>query len=496
MILEKDFLFRHFHVIREGVPKEVTSIAVHSQKVSKNSLFVALKGEKEDGHSFLKEAAERGAAALLVEETSQVPLDFKGIVLKTEDGRSSLSFLLNEFYDFPSRKLFTVGITGTNGKTTTASMIEYLFCNCGWKTGLIGSVEQRCGDKKWSSFLTTPEPVELFERLKDFLDLEAKALVMEVSSIGLQQKRAEGMDFNIGLFTNLSRDHMDYHKNSENYFQSKKRLFYLMKKTGKNNLFIINRDDKGGERLLKELKGPCLTFGREEGNFSFKIKKESLDKTLFEIFTPKGMAEILLPVPGLYNVYNAVGALAASLMAGFSLDSCKKALESFPGVRGRLELITPKNHPFKVFVDYAHTPDALGTVLKTLKNQAGKGRVVVVFGCGGGRDRGKRGEMARTALKLSDKVVFTSDNPRYESPEQILKDSLSGVQDKSSLQILWDRRKAIEEVITKAKPRDLIVVAGKGHETFQIIRGKKYPFSDKKVIEESFNLYQKPGQNS
>ena len=347
MILKRDFLFRHFQVIKKGISRDITSIAIHSEKVSKNSLFVALKGEKEDGHSFLKEAVKRGAEALLVEEVSQIPMDFKGLILKTEDGRGSLSLLLNELYDFPSRKLFTVGVTGTNGKTTTASMIEYLFCNSGWRTGLIGSIEQRCGDKKWPSFLTTPEPVELFSRLKDFLDLEAKALVMEVSSIGLQQKRVEGLDFNIGLFTNLSRDHIDYHKNLENYFQAKKRLFQLIEETGKNSLFLINRDSAGGRRLLKELKGPCLTFGAgEKGDFSFKIKQENLNGTLFEVKTPKGVAEILLPLPGLYNVYNAVGAFATALMAGFSIDSSKKNSGEFPGCAGSLGIDYTKKSPF------------------------------------------------------------------------------------------------------------------------------------------------------
>ena len=489
MILEKDFLFRHFQVVKKGTLGEVTSVAVHSKKVLKNSLFVALKGQREDGHLFLKEAVKRGAVALLVEESSQVPLNFKGLVLKTKDTRSSLSFLLNELYDFPSEKLFSLGVTGTNGKTTTASMIEHIFSRCGWKTGLIGSIEQRCGDKQWSSLLTTPEPVELFERLRDFLELEARALVMEVSSIGLHQKRVEGMDFNIALFTNLSRDHMDYHKNLEDYFQSKKKLFFLLSENSKNRVFLINRDDEWGRRLLKELKGPCLAFGAGGGDFSFEIKKESLNHTLFEIHTSKGEGEVLLPMPGLYNVYNAAAACASALMAGFSLDSIKKALESFTGVPGRMERVTPPDHPFQVFVDYAHTPDALKTVLKTLKKQrAKKGRVVAVFGCGGERDRGKRGEMTKEALALSDKVILTSDNPRYESSGQILKDCLSDIKGKNAIQIQWDRSLAIKEAILKSRPGDLILIAGKGHESFQIINGKRHPFSDREVAKKTLNL--------
>ena len=488
MILEQDFLYRHFQVIQNGPPKNISSIASHSKKVQKDSLFIALKGEKQDGHGFLKEAVKNGAAALLVEKTEQVPENFQGTVLKTKDTRSSLSFVLNELYDFPTEKLFTVAVTGTNGKTSTAFMIEHLFRNCGWQTGLIGTIHQSCGDKKWPSRLTTPEPVELFERLMDFLKLDAKALVMEISSIGLEQKRVEGLNFNINLFTNLSQDHIDYHKNIEDYFLSKKTLFNMMEKSKENSIAIINKDDTFGQRLLKELKGPCLSLGSKNADFSFKIKEKSHKKTLFTIHTPHGITDILLPLTGTYNVYNAVSACASALMAGFSLESCKKALESFPGVPGRLEWITPANHPFQLCVDYAHTPDALRAVLTALRDQFEKGRIVTVFGCGGGRDRDKRGQMTQIALKLSNKVILTSDNPRWELPSQIINDCLLPVKDKSLVKVFWDRKQAIKEAIVKASPGDCILIAGKGHETFQIIEGKKYPFNDREVAESFLNL--------
>ena len=492
MILESDFLYRHFQVIQKGLKKNISSIASHSEKVQENSLFIALKGEKQDGHNFLKEAVKNGAAALLVEKTEQVPENFRGIVLKTRDTRSSLSFLLNELYNFPSKKLFTVAVTGTNGKTSTAFMIEHLFRNCGWRTGLIGTIQQSCGDKQWSSRLTTPEPVELFERLNDFLKLDAKALVIEVSSIGLQQKRVKGLDFNINLFTNLSQDHIDYHKNTEAYFQSKKTLFNRMDQSQGHSIAIINKDDQFGQRLLKELKGPCLSLGSKNADFFFKIKEKNYGKTLFTIHTPQGVADILLPLAGTYNVYNAVSACASALMAGFSLESCRKALESFPGVPGRLEWVTPADHPFQLCVDYAHTPDALRAVLTALKDQLDKGRIVTVFGCGGGRDREKRGEMTKIALKLSDKVILTSDNPRWESPSQIINDCLLPVKDKSSVLVCWDRKQAIKESIVKASPGDCILIAGKGHETFQIIEGEKYPFNDKKIAESFLNFKKNP----
>lgn len=472
----------YFEVIQRGVLGEITTVAVHSQDVLKDSLFVALKGEKQDGHFFLKEAVQKGVAVLLVEETSQVPSSFKGTVLKTEDGRGALSVLLNELYDFPSKKLFAVGVTGTNGKSSTASMIECIFRSGGWKAGLTGTIYQKCERRTWPSQLTTPEPVELFERLNDFLNLKAKALVMEASSIGLHQKRLDGIHFNTGVFTNLSQDHMDYHQNLEDYFQSKKRLFKLMKESSENHISIINKDDFYGKRLLRELKGPFFSFGKNKADFSFELKEMDLFKTLFTVHTPEGVRDITLSLSGGYNVSNAVAAIATAFAAGFSLDVCKRALESFSGVPGRLEQVTPKAHPFTVFVDYAHTPDALRVVLTALGQKKGKGRLITVFGCGGGRDRDKRGLMTETALKLSDKVILTSDNPRFESPSQILNDCLLKVK-KSTLSVCWDRKEAIKESLLKAKPGDLILIAGKGHEEFQIIEGKKHPFSDREVVQ-------------
>lgn len=479
----------YFHIIQKGVLNEITNVAAHSERVLKDSLFVALKGEKQDGHVFLKEVVQKGATALLVEEISQIPSGFKGTVLKTEDGRSALSILLNELYDFPSKKLFTVGVTGTNGKSSTAAMIDCIFRSGGWKTGLMGTIHQKCGEKSWPSHLTTPDPIELFERLNDFLNLQAKALVMEASSIGLHQKRLNGIHFNIGVFTNLSQDHMDYHQNIENYFQSKKKLFKLMEESSENHISLINKDDFYGKQLLRELKGPFFSFGENKTDFSFEIKQMDLLKTLFTVHTPEGATDIALPLSGKYNVSNAVAAIAAAFAAGFSLDVCKKALENFSGVPGRLEQITPKAHPFTVFVDYAHTPDALKVVLTALKEQKGDGRLVTVFGCGGGRDRDKRGMMTEIAFNLSDKVILTSDNPRFESPSQILNDCLLKVK-KSALSVCWDRKEAIKKSLLEAKPKDLILIAGKGHEEFQIIEGKKYPFSDREMVQSFITSFQ------
>lgn len=485
MGLHTDFLFKNFKVLKNGFQGEIPAVATHSRKVKKGLIFVALKGFRHDGHCFLKEAITNGASVLLVEKTSEVPLHFQGSVFKAQDTRVALLKVLHELYDFPHEKLFSVGVTGTNGKTTVAWLIAHLFESAGWKTGLVGTIHQRCGENVWPSLLTTPEPVELFERLQHFLELGAKALVMEVSSIGLHQKRLEGLDFNIGLFTNLGQDHLDYHKNMEEYFQAKKKLFLRTHAADKNFRFVINRSDSFGRRLLKELNtSAAVSFGENEGDFSFTIKTQGFQKTVFHLKGHKGEeGDITIPLMGAYNVSNAVGAFAAARLAGFSFEVCRKALENFSGLPGRLEEVTPMGYPFCVFIDYAHTPDALNMVLKAVKSHLKKeASLITVFGCGGDRDRQKRSAMMQTALLYSNKVILTSDNPRFEDREQILKDCLKGC-GKGNPQVLveWDRKAAIKSTIQLARPGDCVLIAGKGHETYQIIKEKKYPFSDKEV---------------
>ena len=781
-----DFLHRRFPAAQTGPCAELSSIASHSRRVSKNSLFVALPGRRTDGRRFVKEAVQNGAAALLMEKPAIIPSGFKGPVWTAEDARAALSLALNRLYDFPSRKLFAVAVTGTNGKTGVAFMLENLFRGQGWKPGLVSTVCQRCGDKTWSAPLTSPEPVRLFQRLRDFLKAGANSLVMEASSIGLRQKRLDGIDFNIAIFTNLSHDHLDYHKNKEEYFQSKKRLFVDLLSPGKS-VSLINQNDPFGRRLIKELresankgrKGPAggvsggvrgggrggsggaalsfggraagrggavLSFGEkradgggavlrgpdktakgvfesaraggggaaggpgevcggaalsfgadpqagdrpgevrggglkiasgaeparlktaapaeEEPDFSFQIKESNLSQTLFTFYARRSgqKRDIALPLPGAYNASNATAALAAALTAGFSLDKCGKILEeNFRGAPGRMERVTANHAPFQVFVDYAHTPAALQTVLGALRaaaslgdgerthktkpslpeeaadrspesvssavpqaapqtvseaaplavsardkegisgkaflgrfglknqetrrlenppyqggrrlsekpdllnqnqsNQTGlkhgsrdrKTRLVTVFGCGGERDREKRPLMMKAALRFSDRVILTSDNPRREPKEQIIKDCLDGIPsppvaavrtnrpsgnrrvadpadlagffeateadsrlnesaagdrpppvatvrtnhpagnrrvatkpgkgenqspEAASVSVIWDRREAIQEAIAAARPGDIVLIAGKGHEKVQITGEERRPFSD------------------
>ncbi len=479
--MNSKFLIKYFKVKDAAAFDEIKSICTHSQKVQNQSLFVALRGRKEDGHNYLKDAIQKGAKALLVEDSSQIPSDFKGLVLKSKDTRKDLSILLNEYYQFPSQKLFVVGVTGTNGKTTISYMIEHIFNCCGWPTSVIGTINQHFQGKTWPARLTTPDPLEIFERLENFIDLGAKACVMEVSSIGLDQKRVEGVDFKAAIFTNLSWDHMDYHFDLEDYFQSKQKLF--LNHLDKNFFSLINNDDHYGKKLIENLNSNFYTYGTGESDFSFKIKEETLMGTVFDLQTPFGLVTVKLPLIGVYNVYNAVASLACASIVGFKLDEIKKALESFKFSSGRLERVTDKQSSFQVLVDYAHTPLAITSVLKTLKNFKRDKNLIIVFGCGGDRDKEKRSPMAQEALKFADKVFFTSDNPRFESPDNIIKEGLKKLKShqKAKLEIEIDREKAIKKAIFFAKKGDIVLIAGKGHEKFQIIGEEKIPFDDVEI---------------
>ncbi|MGI9548831.1 MAG: UDP-N-acetylmuramoyl-L-alanyl-D-glutamate--2,6-diaminopimelate ligase [Bdellovibrionales bacterium] len=469
---------------------EIKSICTHSQKVKKGSLFVALAGRKEDGHSYIQEAIDQGAQALLVKDTSQIPSSFKGLILKSQNIREDLSRLLNEYHEDPSDQLFMIGVTGTNGKTTVSYMLEHILNHCGWPTGVIGTIDQHFQKQKWETSLTTPEVTETFERLHDFTKAGAKATVMEVSSIGLDQKRVDGLNFKAALFTNLSQDHLDYHFNLEDYFKVKQKLF--LNSSDKNFFSIINQDDPYGKKLIQNVKTKVYTYGLEDTDFCFKIKDQNLSETVFDLKTPFGSTLVRLPLLGVYNVYNAVASLACATVIGFDLKDCQKALEDFQFPYGRLQKVTNPKDDFQVFVDYAHTPRALSSVLQTLKPYKKDKKLIVVFGCGGDRDKTKRVPMVQEATQHADQVFLTSDNPRFENPMDIIESSLKDVKSslKKHLDIEVNREKAIEKAILFAQKGDIILIAGKGHEKIQIIRDEKRDFDDvqvaKKILKKKF----------
>ena len=500
----------------KGFSGKISSICSDSRQVIPGSVFVALKGQKQDGHHYLQSAAEKGAQVLVVEKEQWIKQNsFRGMVCVVPDTRSILPVLLNQFYDHPSEKMFCVGVTGTNGKTTVSNMLAFLFSHCGWRTGMIGTIKNSFENKEEKSTLTTPNPVQLYGLLNRFQKKGAQAVVIEVSSIGLDQKRVEGLDFNLGVFTNLSEDHLDYHHNMQEYFQAKKKLFKMPRSfsVGKNHFMaVLNMDDPYGVKLAEDIQTPHISYGRKNARFSYKILSVDLSGTRFVLYFDDRQIEVFLPIPGIYNVSNAVSALCCVYSAGFSLEKAVSALKHFPGVPGRMQRVCPDRYPL-VFVDYAHTPQALKSVLNFLSSyclpfpftsdtqafinknkkpeipntqQSKTGRLITVFGCGGERDREKRPLMAQAAENFSNKVIITSDNPRGEDPMDIINDCMKGVNDKRKFIIEPDRRQAIRQALKNTKKTDIVLIAGKGHEREQIIGSKRHAFSDAAVVREYF----------
>ena len=478
-----DFLLCHYELIRKFEVPRLSSVCVHSDQVKKDSLFIAMKGRTSDGHNYLQPAMEKGAVAFLVKKTDLVPSDFKGAVLKY-NGSPALSRILKEFYNFPSEKLFTVGVTGTNGKTSFCYLLEQIFKHCGWPSAVIGTVDQHFNERRWPAALTTPDPVDLFDRLNDFVHWGARAVVMELSSHALDQNRVEGINFNALVFTNFSQDHLDYHGTMEKYFQAKRKLFIQANHSRNKNLFcLLNQDDEQGINLKQLIQKPCYTYGQSPtADFCFQITSRSDLHSVFKLKSPSGVDEFALPLTGDYNVYNAVSALACAMLTGFKPEDCAQALKKFSGVPGRLQKVeTSKKLPFEIIVDYAHTPSALASVLSVLKTC--KKKIILVFGCGGDRDKEKRPQMASVALKWADKVFLTSDNPRFEDPQQIAGEALQNLpeEEKANITVELDRKEAIKQAIQFANEGDCVLIAGKGHERFQIVQGERIPFCDNRA---------------
>lgn len=482
------FLFQNYTLVQKSSSSRISFVTTCSNKVQKNSLFICLKGRQTDGHKYLKQAIDRGASALLLKDTNQLPSEFKGWVFKYTNNIKNLDGLLNNFYQKVSEKLCTIAVTGTNGKTSFCYLLEKILTDCGWPTAVMGTIDHHFKNHKWSAQLTTTHLAESFERLNDFVNLEARAVAMEVSSHALDQNRIQGLDFKAFVFTNLTQDHLDYHKNMETYFQTKKKLFlHGLSQSHKNYFFLFNQDDPYGKRLQQEIRIPSYNYGQDpSANFYFKIIKRYLTHSLIQLNNQQESYTFKLPLCGDYNASNAVAALACAVLLGFNMKRACQSLENFTGVPGRLQKVIPKTPiDFDIFIDYAHTAQALASVLRALKSYGS--RRIVVFGCGGDRDKDKRVPMLQAAIKESDHVIFTTDNPRFEDPQRIIDQVLKhfSKQDISRVSVELDRKKAIYKAITLAQKKDIILVAGKGHEQFQIIRDQKQVFCDKTVILEA-----------
>ena len=492
--------------------KKISGIFSDSRKVIQGGVFTALKGKTQDGHNYLSSAVKNGAQVVVVDNIKKAKVieNLPVMVCSASDTHSVLPVLLNEFYNYPAEKMFCVGVTGTNGKTTVASLVAFLFSQLGWRTGLIGTIKNQFEEEEEKSILTTPDPAELYRLLNHFYLKGAQAVVMEVSSIGLDQKRVQGVHFNLGVFTNLSEDHLDYHSNMEKYFSAKKELFKPIPSSSlKKNHFsaILNFDSSYGVKLAHEVSCPYISYGEKNARFSWKILSMDLFGTRFKLhfndqqFNDQHL-EVSSPLLGSYNVSNTVAALCCVHSAGFSLEKAIKMIEKFPGMPGRMQRVSSSPFPL-VFVDYAHTPQALESVLvflhscrktpfnnkKDYSKKNSLSRIITVFGCGGERDKKKRPLMTQVVEKFSDLAFLTSDNPRGENQKDIIKDCLKGAKDKSKFTIEVDRKQAIHQALEQAKKQDIVLIAGKGHEQEQITQGSKRSFfSDVEIVKKYFNL--------
>lgn len=484
-------LFSLYHDFKMGEDPfvEVKNLVLDSRQVQAGDIFFAVRGSTKDSHDFLPQVCRQGAVGVVVENGEMIPADYKGGVLVVKNTRDAVMKLASRFYGEPTKDLYCVGVTGTNGKTSITYMVEAVLNHFGMKTGVLGTINHHCGDKVWESELTTPDAITLQKRMRDFVALGAKAAAFEVSSHAIDQARVVGVPFSCAVFTNLTRDHLDYHQTMQNYFEAKEKLFLQLTqhKNGEPVYAIINNNDEWGQKINVNPQAHMWTYGEVQSDFHFQILQSSYAGSRFKLKTPRGDAEIKIKLPGRHNVYNSVAAVAVGLAAGASLQSAVEAIEQFRGVPGRLERVATEKD-LNVFVDYAHTDDALRTVLTSLnliRKQAGMGgQIITVFGCGGDRDKGKRPLMAQAALENSDIVYITSDNPRTEDPMVIIQDILTGVPKdllKSKVFVEVERREAIRKAISRANSRDVVLIAGKGHEKYQIIGQTRHEFNDVQV---------------
>ncbi len=462
--------------------RQIENIVYDSRKVKSGGLFVAIPGEKHNGETFIKEALNKGAVAIIMQSSSlaSLQMDQKNItVLGVDSSRASLAKISANYFGRPSEELNLTGITGTNGKTTLTYILESLSKADGKQAGVIGTIDCHFGETRIPSSMTTPESLDLNQRLRQMVDAGISDCFLEVSSHALTQKRVYDMSFEAGIFTNLSRDHLDFHKNMEEYKNAKAKLF--RENTIKTP--IVNIDDPAGSELAEELnKNVCTTGIKCSADFSAENIVLNATGSRFTLKTPKGSIEVQTNLLGQHNIYNLISAAAWASVRGMSLETIQNAFQEIPEVPGRFESINCGQN-FSVLVDYAHTEDALSKSISAAKTFT-KGNVIVVFGCGGDRDKGKREGMGRIALEKADLAIITSDNPRTEDPDQIISDICKGIPDKASYSTITSRREAIGYAIKQAKENDLILIAGKGHEDYQILGEKKERFDDREVARE------------
>ena len=453
---------------------EVTGLVCDSRKVKKGDLYFCLPGLRVDGHNFAKAAADAGAAALVVER--KLPVDLPQVLV--EDARAAMSYMAQCFYGYPAEKMHGVGITGTKGKTTTSFLVRAIARHAGHKVGLMGTVCTYIGEEEEPASLTTPDPIDVQSLLRRMKDAGCDFYVMEVSAHALDLRKLVGMKFDQGIFTNFSQDHLDYFGTMETYRRAKEKFFdpfYI-------GHAVVNADDEAGKYMLGRV--PATTYGVSVPADAYANEIEILESGVsYRLHWKDVVLPLHLHISGIFNVYNSMAAAVACLEMGISPEDIKAGLESVTVVPGRIEPL-PTHTPYRVILDYAHSPASLESILKTIR-QFTRGRLICVFGCGGGRDKEKRPIMGEISGRLADFSVLTSDNPRLEDPMDILRAIEEGIKRTTGpYVVIENRREAIRYAMQMGQPGDVIVLAGKGHETYQDIGGQKHPFDEKVVVRE------------
>lgn len=461
---------------------DLKAIAFDSRSISEKTLFIAIKGLTVDGHEYIEKAIQSGASAILCED---LPQQLSGVItyIQVENSAAAMGVVAANFFDNPSRKLKLVGITGTNGKTTTATLLHQLFTDLGYKVGLLSTVENKVENKILPAKFTTPDSIQLNELLFQMVKEGCTHCFMEVSSHALVQERVSGINFSGAVFSNISHDHLDYHETFDAYIKAKKRLFDDL---GSEAFALTNVDDKRGSIMLQNTKAEKHTYAvKSMADFKAKTIHNTIQGLELEINGISAWFRLI----GDFNAYNLLAVYATAILLEEEKENVLTALSQLSGARGRFELVPNKNNILAI-VDYAHTPDALENVLKTISNlRSRQETLITVVGCGGNRDKTKRPKMARIAASFSNKIILTSDNPRNENPTEILSDMMAGVAkvDQKKTMIIQDRKEAIRTACNLAENNDIILVAGKGHETYQEINGVRNHFDDKEVLNEMLN---------
>lgn len=468
-----------YELIQGDVDIDINKLNYDSRKITKSDVFICVKGYATDGHKYITKAIDNGAKVIVIQD--EIEIKNKNItVIRTSDTRKALAIMGANYYNNPSDKMKIIGITGTNGKTTTAFMIKEILEADNKKVGLIGTIANYIGNEKIHTERTTPESLELQELFAEMVAKGVEYCVMEVSSHSLELDRVFGVKFDVGIFTNLTRDHLDFHKTFENYYKAKFKLFE------RSRIKVVNIDDNYGKQVITD-----LSKLKSENVFSFSVKENSTFKALDEEMGSRSIKfkvnldkqeEFVLNIPGEYNIYNALGAITTCFKAGIKIESIKEGIEKAV-VPGRCERVGAEyNLPYEIIIDYAHTPDGLENILKTAKAFT-KGRLISIFGCGGDRDKVKRPQMGKISTDIADITIITSDNPRSEEPMDIIKDIKAGLE-KENYIVIENRKEAIKKSISIAQSGDVIVIAGKGHETYQILKNETIHFDEREVVKE------------